>query len=367
MRYPKRDPNTTTPPQPTINYHLQTLYLFTASDLPTFLLPTTLFGLSAALSGPLLTHTTATTSTSLFQTLLRIPPTLILLWTNLLLFTISNQRSTAAIAEDSANKPYRPLPAGRLTQAQATHLLLVLTPLVLGIGYAAGIVTETLLLMVVGWMYNDLGGCEAHFLLRNGLSTVGYGIFLAVAMRGMVCGVLKEDGIRWLVLVTLVMFFSQHVCDFKDALGDRVRGRRSAPIVLGDGVARWSVAVPVLGASVVCPAFFGLGWASFAGTMAVGGVVAGRVLMYRDVESDEVTWKLWALWTCVLFSLPVVKNPEVLCGAWDVVRAAVCPGGAWPGGFKGVAASGVAMIVEGKRMFASPSGVDNGTLSVIGS
>ncbi|KAI8942577.1 hypothetical protein NX059_000635 [Plenodomus lindquistii] len=174
--------------------HIRTLYLFTSSNFPTFALPTILFGLCAALSGQILT-TNATPS--LLQTLTRIPLALTLIWLNLLAFTISNQRTPTAVEEDKVNKPYRPIPSGRISCDQARQLLLVLTPMVGVAAYTSGVWTETGLLFVAQWMYNDLGGCEAHYLVRNLLSTVGYALFSSIALRilvGMEYG-LNEKGV----------------------------------------------------------------------------------------------------------------------------------------------------------------------------
>jgi 4-hydroxybenzoate polyprenyltransferase len=292
---------------------LQTLYLFTASDFHTFALPTTLFAICGSLSGPVLT---TNPHASLLLTLIRIPLALPIIWTNLLIFNISNQRSPVAVEEDKINKPQRPLPSGRITCDGARRLLLVLLPLVLALGWLLGVWEECLLLTAATWMYNDLGGSDENWMLRNLLIAAGYGLYSSAALRVMVGSGhgLTATGTQWVLLVTLVMFTTQHICDIKDAEGDRVRGRRSAPIVLGDEVVRWSVAIPIMVSSVGCPLFFGLGVASYIFTLAMGGLVAYRTLACRDVKSDKLTWKLWALWTCSLFALPLVKNPFASVG-----------------------------------------------------
>jgi 4-hydroxybenzoate polyprenyltransferase len=296
----------------TVVYHTHTLYLFTASDFLTFAVPTTLFGLCAALSGPVLT---SNASPSLFQTFIRIPPALAVIWLNLLVFNIANQRSPSAVQEDRINKPHRPIPSGRISSEQAGQLLFVLFPMTLVLGYGVGVWKETVLLSVFQHLYNDLHGCDGHFLVRNALIASGYALYSAISFKMLVLAPgfeLKTEGWRWIAVVAAVMFTTQHICDIKDAEGDRSRDRRSAPIVLGDGVCRWSVAVPVMLWSVSCPAFFDLGMLSYVLTMGLGGLVAGRTVVLRDLKSDRLTWKVWALWTCSLFVLPVIRNPEVL-------------------------------------------------------
>jgi 4-hydroxybenzoate polyprenyltransferase len=239
------------------------------------------------------------------------PLALAVVWVNLLIFDISNQRSPVAVEEDKINKPHRPLPSGRVTCKGARRLLLVLLPVALAFGWVMGVWEESLLLAAATWLYNDLGGSDENWILRNLLIAIGYGLYSSAALRVMVGSAhqLTTMGVHWVLLITLVMFTTQHICDIKDAEGDRIRGRRSAPIVLGDGWVRWSVAVPVVVSSISCPLFFGLGLPAYLFTLAMGGFVAFRTLAYRDLKSDKLTWKLWALWTCSLFALPLVKNP----------------------------------------------------------
>jgi 4-hydroxybenzoate polyprenyltransferase len=309
----------------TVLYHIHTLYLFTASDFPTFALPTTLFGLCGALSGPLLT---TNLTPSILQTLVRILPALAVIWLNLLVFNIANQRSASAVEEDRINKPHRPIPSGRMSSEQAGILHLVLLPITLVLGYSTGVWKESVILCVFQHVYNDLHGCDAHFLLRNALIAAGYALYSVISFKMLIAPghALKPEGWHWIAVVTAVMFTTQHICDIKDGDGDRSRGRRSAPIVLGDGICRWSVALPVLLCSVACPAFFDLGIKSYVFTMGLGGLVAARTVVLRDVESDRVTWKVWALWTCGLFVLPVIKNPGVLRRLLEGMNGILCPG-----------------------------------------
>ncbi|KAF2265763.1 hypothetical protein CC78DRAFT_552773 [Lojkania enalia] len=296
----------------------QTLYLFTKNDFLTFAIPTALFAFFGTLSGPTLT---SNPSPSLSQTIFRVPSALLIVWSNLLVFDISNQRLPSAVEEDKVNKPHRPLPSGRITSEATRRLLLFGIPFVLALGWYFSCWQETLLLNTAIWMYNDLGGCDEDWVLRNLLIAVGYGLYSSAALR-VLAGpdyAISEKGFQWVVLVTLVMFVTQHICDIKDVEGDRLRGRKSAPIMLGDKLVRWSVAVPIILCSVACPMFFGVGVLGYALTLPMGMLVAGRTMAFRDLRADKLTWKLWALWTCGLFVLPLVKQPAVLEQAWKTL------------------------------------------------
>lgn len=330
---------------------LKTLYLFTASDFHTFAIPTILFGVFGALSGPILT---TNPSPSVISTLLLIPRSLLLTWINLLIFNISNQRTPSAVEEDALNKPHRPIPAGRISIDSARRVNLVLVPVVLALSWVAGVGTHTLILLAFQWMYNDLQGCDEGVLLRNSLIAGGYGMYSYIGLDILIGSEhsLNSKGYAWLAAVTLVMLATQHICDIKDAPGDALRGRRSAPIVLGDALCRWSVAVPIMLCSIACPAFFALGPVSYTFTIAFGAVVAGRTLFLRDLAADKTTWKLWALWTCSLFVLPLVARvgDAAIVDArvvWEVLVNYACAGQDCAEKLNVLAAAGVALAVKG--------------------
>lgn len=183
---------------------------------------------------------------------------------------------------------------------------------------------------------------------------------------------LTPQGLHWIAAITAIMFATQHICDIKDAAGDALRGRKSAPVVLGDTCVRYSVAVPILVCSGLGPLFFGLGWGSYVVTCGMGALVAYRTLVYRDLASDKVTWKLWALWTCVLFALPLVGSPSVFGRAWVDVRALLleikcllCAGDSCAVTLDLAAASGIAMVVEGRRIYKEYVGAHNGTAAAM--
>jgi hypothetical protein len=90
--------------------------------------------------------------------------------------------------------------------------------------------------------------------------------------------------------------------------------------------------------------------------------VAGRTLVLRDLKSDKSTWKLWAIWTCSLFVLPLVRNPEVLCGLWEGVLGLWCAEEGCVAGLNVAAVSGIAAIAEGRKTWALMGRKGNGTV-----
>jgi 4-hydroxybenzoate polyprenyltransferase len=181
-----------------------------------------------------------------------------------------------------------------MTCEDARKLLLVVVPAVVAVGWLSGVLEEVLLVCMLAWMYNDLGGSEYHWALKNLLVSVGYGVFFSLALR-ITTGVnhtITTKGYHWIVIITLVMFATQHIADVKDVEGDRLRGRRTAPVALGEEVCRWSIAVGVVLSSGLCPALFHLGMASHCIMICLGSLVAGRTVVrtvyvqspFRDID-----------------------------------------------------------------------------------
>jgi 4-hydroxybenzoate polyprenyltransferase len=331
-----------------INF-IHTLELFTHADILTFALPTTLFAVFGAVSG---TTLSTISPLSLFTVLSRVPSIFLLVWSNLLVFDIANQRLPDAVLEDALNKPSRPLPSGRINPLQARRLLFIILPGVLALSFYLGPWQETLLLFSLNWMYNDLKGCDEDFVTRNLLIAIAYGLYNSAALR-IACGVdssITTLGVYWIILVSCVIFTTSHIGDLKDQAGDETRGRRSAPIVLGDGVARWAIAVAVIIWSITCPFFLGVRYWGYLIPVTVGCLVAIRTLLLRRSDDDTVTWKMWALWTVVLFSLPLVKEHAVLRDSLDYMVDRLYIGSDCSESLNLLGVSSIVILIQSRRL-----------------
>ena len=92
-----------------------------------------------------------------------------------------------------------------------------------------------------------------------------------------------------------------------DQEGDRARGRGTMPLVVGDTLARWSIALAVMFWSLVCPAFWVLDVQGWIMPVFLGSVVAFRILLFREVADDKKTWLGWNIWITSLYLLPLIK------------------------------------------------------------
>ena len=288
-----------------LQYHLTTLWLFTQSDMKTVLLPQTVFGVLGGMSNLLVDKS----HLNYVDILARLPCVVLWVWTCLLLETISNQRMPSSILEDSLNKPSRPLPAGRLTAAEARRLLLYcVLPAALLVGYYLSVTKETLGLVVTSLAYNDLGGADEDFLIRNFLNAAGLTWFSRGATMIAAGGAtLNDRGHKWSLLSGLVIFLTVQTQDLEDMLGDAKKGRKSLPLVLGESFARRSIAAMVMGCSFVCPYYWQMDARGYCILVTIGMLLSARVLVFCNVEADKTTWKVWCFWMALLYSLPFLK------------------------------------------------------------
>ncbi|PSN65036.1 hypothetical protein BS50DRAFT_635861 [Corynespora cassiicola Philippines] len=282
-------------------------WLLTKDDAATFVVPNTIFGLCGALAGStLIVH-----SSTFLDVFLRLPLVIVFNWSNLLIFDLANQRLPESAQEDALNKPWRPVPSGRLTSNQVRLAMLFFIPTVFALNhFLLQVGNECALILILTWLYNDLRGGDEDWILRNGIIAAAFALYntgsikIAAGIGFSQHSALTRVGWEWVVVISGVIFTTMHVQDLKDQEGDRARSRRSAPFVLGDLVARQSISLPVIFWSCFCPWFWGCRLIGMVPVM-IGAFVAWRCINLKGKKADRRTWELWALWTAVLYSSPL--------------------------------------------------------------
>jgi 4-hydroxybenzoate polyprenyltransferase len=291
-------------------YHLHTIWLFTYTDLKTIVFPSSAFGiltaLSLSLSGAILLPP--------FEVIQRLPTVLFWTWLNLLPFNIGNQRQAGAIIEDKQNKPWRPVISGRLTPKQAKYLQLAIYPIVFLVSAIFGGTPQSLVLVLLEYLYNDLEGSERSCVTRNVVNASGFTVYssgaLAVALKG--TGPLSATLYQWKIFMGAVVASTGHSQDMADQAGDRLRNRKTVPLVVGDGVARWTIAVPTAFWTVAAPRFWNLGVVGSLVQFVIGWTVILRTIIIRDVAGDKRTFQIWNLWMVSLYLLPLIRAYTML-------------------------------------------------------
>lgn len=289
-------------------YHAYTLYLFTCNNLKDIVILGYSFGVLGAVCSPVFGFGP---SLSLVQILRRTPSMLLWSWTNLLLFNLHNQRHADAIQEDSINKAWRPLPSKRLSPTSATRLMYCMYPIVILTSLYLGGMGPCLLEMISCIWYNEWRGAETP-LLKNLLNGGGFACFLAGPLEVLVLGpgtslLSYPRATYWLLLIALAISLTSHTQDFRDVAGDRLRGRRTVPLAIGDAQARWLVVAAVVACSALAPVFWEMGLEGLVLPAGTGAAMVFNLMWKRSVEGDVWTWKLWPVWITSFFFVPLIK------------------------------------------------------------
>ncbi|KAL9043682.1 MAG: hypothetical protein Q9214_003139 [Letrouitia sp. 1 TL-2023] len=305
-----------------LGFCLNTVFLFTRSDIKTIVIPSSLFGLTNALALTLLASF-QDSSTSLHlppptHVLAQTPLVVFWVWINLLPFTIDNQRQPAAILEDAINKPWRSLPQGYLSPQLAKHLMLVCYGIAILLSLYLRNWPQCFTLIAIGYWYNDLHGADYSCVVKNLINAGGYTCFSSGAMQialnptarnnadGSSISALRLLG-WWYVLVACIIFTTVQAQDMCDQLGDASRDRKTVPLVIGDGNARWTIAVAMTVWSIVTPGVWKGPWIGYLLCTGIGAIVAVRTLVYRTVSDDKKTFVIWNAWIASVYLLPLLK------------------------------------------------------------
>ena len=298
-----------------LSYHVYSIWLFTLTDLKTIVGPQSAFAVVSILSGEALT---TSQSPGISVIARRVPRTVYWTWINLLPFAIANQRQPKSIQEDAQNKPWRSMPSKRLSESQAKYLMLVLYPIAITSSFALGGIRQSAALVLLGYWYNDLGGADKSCIVRNFINACGFLSFATGAAEVLSASERFTSpfhlvALKWFEIIGAIVFSSVQTQDMYDQEGDSLRGRKTVPLVMGDSLARLTIAIAVTWWSFLCPAFWKLGIASHVLSCAMGGVIVVRTLSMKTVAADKTTFRIWNLWLVVLYSFPLlgsVKNYE---------------------------------------------------------
>ena len=179
--------------------------------------------------------------------------------------------------------------------------------LVLPISLALGVATPALALMALTWAYNDLGGADNSFIVRNVLNALGMSVYSSGAL---IVGSGSSSGLtitatRWVAFIGLVAATTVHVQDMRDQKGDAANNRKTLPLIIGDGFARWTIAGAIVGWSLAAPMFWKPSITGYTPTIVIGAVIVFRILWLRNVSADKTTWTYWCMWMVSLYLLPL--------------------------------------------------------------
>ncbi|KAF8551272.1 hypothetical protein OG21DRAFT_297790 [Imleria badia] len=269
-------------------YHVRTLFLFTKADIRTALIPQTVFALAAA---PVC-HPSHVLHAVLW------------IWLHLLTCNIANQ--VKAPDEDKINKPFRPLPSGRITEPHARTLRWILVPVCLAVSaaYSTELLFTSAGLQVLTVLYSEIR-CDECFLLKNSLTALMYGCagFGGALLAGCDRSQVPNTAQLAVQLSTAVFASTLHAQDFKDVSGDRLTGRCTLPIIFPFG-SRLSVALGIPLWSICLSRVWRLDLLTATAFVLYSGYTGVRFLLHRSVDDDKRSCKFYSFWLSIHHILP---------------------------------------------------------------
>ncbi|KAF1933175.1 uncharacterized protein M421DRAFT_97396 [Didymella exigua CBS 183.55] len=286
------------------------LFLFTSDQILDTVIPGTAFGILAALSGSILDLPDQWAG----SILVRAPWVALWLWLVILQFCVQNQRSPSSVAEDTINKPWRPIPAGRMTSEQADLLLS-------GTNIAAGLLSYYLDVMPIFLVYvcfitayNDFGGGNKSGVVRNVFCGAGFSCYFGGALSiALGPHAMSAAAWNWTFMLALgILATTIQTQEFRDEVGDKARGRRTLVTELGRERAFWTVLVTVAFWSLYTPLHFFKGrWMTALLPMMFGGpLFATAVEAYYKGSNmlDRKLYKIWCVWMFSFCPLPLLVS-----------------------------------------------------------
>jgi 4-hydroxybenzoate polyprenyltransferase len=286
------------------------IWVFTESNFDTFVIPNSAFGILGAFAASALTEGFQQPPTTI-EILWRIPLVIAFNWYSVFIFDLANQRSPESVEEDLLNKPWRPIPTGKVSATEARRCLLVAIPLVLLFNYLLGVWRQGFLILILTWMYNDIRGGDE--VVRDLIISIAYGMFNSASLEIAVGGgeytdiSISRGGMVWTTMISAVILTTMQVQDLKDQAGDRTRGRQTIALWLGDRFSRITIAFFTCFWTAACLFFWDLRPYGYVVPAMSGAWTAYRVLFKTTPKEDATTWRWWCLWTITLYLLPIVS------------------------------------------------------------
>ncbi|KAI0036386.1 UbiA prenyltransferase family, partial [Vararia minispora EC-137] len=223
-------------------------------------------------------------------------------WFHLLLCNVSNQ--ALGKDEDALNRPWRPLPSGRVSVEQARRLRALLAAGCPAVSFvhstALGAVSAALVLTTFAY---DECRLSKHPLGKNFCNVFGYTTFQAGATLLLNKFIHLRDVLVAIMLTSAIIFTTVQFQDFPDIVGDAAAGRVTFPIYAPE-LSRWLTASALLAWSFFLGQFWAIGAVGSVALPVLGAIVGIRCVCLRSPAADTTTYQLYSVWLVAVFLLP---------------------------------------------------------------
>ncbi|PPQ66605.1 hypothetical protein CVT24_006916 [Panaeolus cyanescens] len=264
----------------TLASHAYTLFLFSKSDIKTTLIPVSFFALGAAPLSP--TRRFAHAIQAIF-------------WIYLHLFQFNLANQVRDPEEDRQNKPWRPLPSGRITLKNAYRLkkLAIATCLFVSWCYGYRVLRTSAFFSILIPAYHELHG-DSHWLSKNLMNAVGYACFASgstlIASKDR--SQLDFTGTLAISVISAILATTIQAQDFQDVEGDSLVGRKTLPIVFPN-LSRLTPIVTLLLWSFYLTSIWEINTLATVAFFTLALVVGTRYYLWRSVKDDQMSYFLY--------------------------------------------------------------------------
>ncbi|KAJ6442654.1 Carboxylic ester hydrolase [Purpureocillium lavendulum] len=330
---------------------------FTAGDLSAWTVPYTLFAVgSAPVSASASLSSSTGTAVSLIAAAALLLPAL---WTTLFLYAYTLFTQALSPDEDRLNKPHRPVPAGLVSPCGALARCLAVAVAHLALSTYSGVAHDALLAAgatVWAAMTTTMRWGGGHWLGKNTLalgatvvamlsgasgvarsscpctvpttpgSPYGHGYNVGRGRPGVGDNAVDVVTTRHVLGLGVYAALAVHMQDLRDQDGDAAAGRRTLPLVLGDGPARlvmalvlvpaaWAVATTTLSTLAMdlrVPSWPAAAVFVVVVVAALHGLLCWRLLARRTRAADHDTHMIGTYIFCLLTALSSLERLGVV-------------------------------------------------------
>ncbi|KAJ7686495.1 UbiA prenyltransferase family-domain-containing protein [Mycena rosella] len=223
-------------------------------------------------------------------------------------FDIANQIN--GVAEDRINKPDRPLSSGRVSLQGAYIRWYTTTAAHLLVSAALGVLPWGMLWVAIT-VYTSFCGGDKHWFTKNLVFMSVGSLCLLHASWALVTPLTAREW-RWALTLSGVFGVVANVQDMRDVDGDRVAGRRTLPILLGDLNFRRVMVIVIAATPFFCwhLEFFKISHL-IVGYCAVGLAISVLYMAFRvyrglDKTYDHQTYMILTYIYCGCIALPML-------------------------------------------------------------
>jgi 4-hydroxybenzoate polyprenyltransferase len=223
-------------------------------------------------------------------------------------FCLSNQLS--GIEEDRINKPDRPLVKGYVSYQGAQIRWCFSMILYSFVGWWLGLLWQTLLWQVITCLHNFCGWSR-NWLTKNLCNAIGF--FLELSTAWQLATPLEPTILRWISILSVVMFFVIPLQDLRDMVGDYTIGRKTFPLVFGEKATRIFLLVCFLALPLMTHQFLivplRISFTAILCDILLAGIsiaLAIRVVLFREPRADHLTYLMLTYWFCSVLASSII-------------------------------------------------------------